>query len=144
MTRTLIMKSRVPQEGEQLENINHVIQVLLGPVIIDWRDPLTVEITPPKDFGKALAMKYYNYFVDNPDRATDIDEEFKPKAKEIINLICDEAEGCKNICASGQEPCAAMKFLIRHMLWTCKDWIPPKMCIDFKNTLYGLVISDFG
>jgi len=55
MTRTIIMKFPVPQEGEQLENINHVIRVLLEPVIIDWRDPITIELMKkPENFTPIL------------------------------------------------------------------------------------------
>ncbi len=52
MTRTIYFDTPVPQEGDQLENINHVIQILLGPVDIDWRDPHTVEITLTGYFEK--------------------------------------------------------------------------------------------
>ena len=45
MTRTIVFEHPVPQEGEQLENINHVIRALMSPVLIDWRDDHTVEVS---------------------------------------------------------------------------------------------------
>lgn len=50
MTRTITMVFPVPQEGEQLENINHVIRALSSPVTIDWRDEMTVEVTITGNF----------------------------------------------------------------------------------------------
>ena len=93
--------------------------------------------------GKELATKYYEYFI-TLDKATEIDEEYKPKVEYIIKAICDEDDGCSNICVPAGEACTAMKFLIRHLLWTCKNWSTPETCIQFKNMLVEHVISDFG
>lgn len=67
MTRTIIMIFPVPQEGEQLGNINHVIRALIGPVVIDWRDEKTIEITltdTPEKYHRIIKETKDRYYVD--------------------------------------------------------------------------------
>ena len=84
-------------------------------------------------------------FVDKKDKGTEIDEEYITKVEEIIGLICtsDFAVECGTCTVECTEACVLMKFIIRQMLWTCKNFTKPIMCIHFKNLLYENFIGDF-
>ena len=60
-------------------------------------------------------------------------------------MICDSefAEECGTCLVKCTEPCILMKFIIRHMLWTCNSYTDPTVCENFKDILYQSVIGDF-